>query len=82
VVTERPDRLGFGLPEAPLLSALAGHMRARIEEGSLLRTPWVDPLGVRALLDRHAGGDTAAGRAVWRLHALATWAREFDVALD
>jgi len=82
VVTERPDRLGFGLPEAPLLSALAGHMRARIEEGSLLRTPWVDAVGVRALLDRHAGGDTAAGRAVWRLHALATWAREFDVALD
>jgi hypothetical protein len=33
------------------------------------------------MLARFANGDGRAADAVWRLFALAVWAREFDVAL-
>jgi len=81
-VTERPDRLGFGLPEGALLRAIAPDMHGAITASALPRSAWVEKDQLRALLDRHRAGDDTEARAVWRLFALATWAHEFDAALD
>jgi asparagine synthase (glutamine-hydrolysing) len=81
-VTERSDRLGFGLPEAALLRETATHLHEVIASSGLRATPWVEPRALDALLERHRRGDDTEARAVWRLFALATWAREFGAALD
>jgi hypothetical protein len=80
-VTERPDRMGFALEAAPLVRALLSEARAALADTRLLSAPWVDGPEAEAMLSRFAGGDDGAADAVWRLFALAVWAREFDVAL-
>jgi asparagine synthase (glutamine-hydrolysing) len=80
-VTERPDRMGFALEAAPVVRALLPGARAVLAETRLLSAPWIEARETEAMLARFAGGDDGAADAVWRLFALAVWAREFDVAL-
>ena len=47
----------------------------------LFSAPWIDGPQAEAMLARFAAGDDGAVDAVWRLFALAVWARGFDVAL-
>jgi hypothetical protein len=80
-VTERPDRMGFALPARPLIRALLPDARTAIDETRLLSTPWVERGAAERMLAGFADGDDRAADAVWRLFALAVWAREFDAAL-
>jgi hypothetical protein len=80
-VTERPDRMGFALEAAPLMRALLPEARTAVADTRLFSTPWVDGAAAEAMLARFASGDDRAAGAVWRVFALAVWAREFGVAL-
>ena len=70
-----------GAEAPPLLRSLLPDARAAIAETRLLSTPWFDGAATEAMLEGFAGGDDRPADAVWRLYALALWAREFDVAL-
>lgn len=80
-VTERPDRLGFALPERALLRGFWPHASEAVAACGLLDGPWLRSGAARALVAAYEAGDDAEARSLWRLAALALWAREFDVAL-
>jgi asparagine synthase (glutamine-hydrolysing) len=76
-ITERADRMGFNSPEARMLrDELWPSIRSEI--GDFLRTHRgvVRAAGVEKLLR-----ERRRTRDVWRIYALAVWAREFDVLL-
>jgi asparagine synthase (glutamine-hydrolysing) len=80
-ITGRPDRMGFALPERELMRALWPHVRETVEETRLLQAPCFRAREAAGLLRDYERGDDGQARAVWRLHALALWTREFDVQL-
>jgi asparagine synthase (glutamine-hydrolysing) len=80
-VTERSDRMGFALPERTLMRSLWPHVRETLEQTRLPAAPCFREAEVKGLLASYGGGDETEARTVWRLHALALWAREFDVQL-
>ena len=80
-VVDRPDRMGFVLPSAARTRDLLPDTRAAVAGSGLLSGPWLVRAEAERLLDRFAAGDDRRAPEVWRLYALATWAREFDVDL-
>jgi asparagine synthase (glutamine-hydrolysing) len=80
-IVERADRMGFGLPEPALMRALWPEVRRTLGETRLLGAPCFRRPQAEALVRRYEGGQDHDARTVWRLHALALWAREFDVQL-
>ena len=80
-VTERADRMGFALPERALMRSLWPHVRETLEAARLSAAPCFREAETKALLAAYDGGRDEEARTVWRLHALALWAREFDVEL-
>jgi asparagine synthase (glutamine-hydrolysing) len=80
-VTDRPDRMGFALDAGTLMRALSGHARDAILDGGVLSAPCFERAEAHRMLERFAAGDDTHAAEVWRLYALALWAREFDVAV-
>jgi len=74
-ITERADRMGFNSPEARMLREdLWPSIRSEIGDFLATNRGIVRPAGVEKLL--REGKRT---RDVWRIYALAVWAREFAV---
>ena len=80
-ITERSDRMGFGMPGERMLRAIPEQIRDTVGEAAFAGSGWFD----RAALDRFVRGFEAGAHRdaalLWRLFALAVWRREFGVSL-
>jgi len=78
-ITERADRMGFGMPDASLLRGdMWPAVRETISDGADFDA-WVDPARMRDFVDGFGRGTHEDSRAIWRLYALSLWRREFHV---
>ena len=78
-ITERADRMGFGIPDAALLrGAMWPAVRETIGNGAGF-DGWVDPVRVREFVEGFGRGTHGDSRSIWRLYALSLWRREFRV---
>ncbi|HET7746056.1 MAG TPA: asparagine synthase C-terminal domain-containing protein, partial [Vicinamibacteria bacterium] len=77
-IVERRDRIGFGFPYDGLLRAVK--LREVALDPGFLASPCVEPAAARHTLESFLAGQGGDPFTVWRLFALATWAREFGVA--
>jgi asparagine synthase (glutamine-hydrolysing) len=80
-ITERPDRMGFGTPDAAMIRGPLHHTIAdAVNDPKFREIGWiVAPEASRFLLDFQQGRHRDH-RAVWRLFALSRWARRFSLA--
>ena len=77
-VTERKDRMGFATPDHLLMSGRFDDVvRATISDDSFLSLPLFD----RGEIRRFVSSPDADPRTRWRLYALATWRKEFNVSI-
>src|SRR6185503_19240060 len=80
-VTERPERLGFAVPDGPLLGEIWPRMREVMADDGFAASPCFDRARLRAFLD---GFDARRGRdrhGAWRLYALALWTGELGARI-
>ena len=80
-VTDRPERLGFAVPDGPLLGEMWPRMREVVGDDGFASTACFDRGRLRAFLE---GFDPRRGRdrhGAWRLYALALWTRELGARI-
>jgi asparagine synthase (glutamine-hydrolysing) len=77
-VTERKDRMGFGVPHAMLMREMGADLPDRVRSVSAF--PAFAGGAVEALLARLPENDPASMAMLWRVYSLARWLEEFDVA--
>jgi asparagine synthase (glutamine-hydrolysing) len=80
-ITERPERLGFAVPDGPLIGEMWPHIRGVVQDDGFVATPCFDRPRLRRFLeefDPHRGADR---QGTWRLYALALWTKEFGVLI-
>jgi len=81
-VTERPDRMGFGVPEARLMrGGLWPAVKEAILENDFRKSPCFAPAALTGLVNGFESGQYQDTRTLWRLYALALWSRTFGVPL-
>jgi asparagine synthase (glutamine-hydrolysing) len=77
-ITERPDRLGFGVPQDELLrDGMWPAVREAIHDEGVLAWPCFVPAPARRFVDDFGAGRHRDARTIWRFYALALWARAF-----
>jgi len=80
-VTERPERVGFAVPEGPLIGEMWPRMREVVGDHAFMTSPCFERRRLESFLE---GFDPARGldrQAGWRLYALALWARELGASI-
>jgi asparagine synthase (glutamine-hydrolysing) len=80
-VTERPERLGFAVPDGPLIGELWPRVREVVGDDAFMANPCFERRRLRSFLE---GFDPRRGRdrqAAWRLYALALWTRELGARI-
>ena len=80
-ITERPERLGFAVPDGPLVEQLWPRMRAVVEDDGFAASPCFDRPRLRRFLedfDPRRGQDR---HGAWRLYALALWTGELGARI-
>jgi asparagine synthase (glutamine-hydrolysing) len=80
-VTERPERLGFAVPDGPLLGEMWPRMREVVGDDAFAASPCFDRRRLGTFLEEF---DPRRGRdrhGVWRLYALALWKGEFGARI-
>jgi asparagine synthase (glutamine-hydrolysing) len=80
-VTERPERLGFAVPDGPLIGEMWPRMRDVVGDEAFMANPCFDRRRLTSFLE---GFDPRRGRdrqAAWRLYALALWTRELGASI-
>jgi asparagine synthase (glutamine-hydrolysing) len=80
-VTERPERLGFAVPDGPLLGEMWPRMREVVGDDGFAASPCFDRPRLRAFLEDF---DPRRGRdrhGAWRLYALALWTGELGARI-
>lgn len=81
-ITERADRMGFGVPETRFLrGGLWPTVRDSLLEESFARGGCFVPGAIARLVGGFASGRERDPRGIWRLYALAVWSRSFGVSL-
>ena len=81
MVTERRDRLGFGVPDETLLRAgLREDVQRVLASPELTAIPAVDIDGARRYVKEFDELCHHDHRAIWRLYVLGRWASLFDVS--
>jgi asparagine synthase (glutamine-hydrolysing) len=81
VVTERADRMGFGIPDEEMIRGpLAAHVETSLLDSGLLHSGAVEPEEVRRFHADFTAGRHQDHRAIWRLFSLARWSRLFEVS--
>jgi asparagine synthase (glutamine-hydrolysing) len=81
LITERPDRMGFGTPdEAMLRGPLLPLIREAVDDATFRKAGWVDAAGAARFVDGLETGEHNDYRAVWRLFMLSRWAARFGVS--
>jgi asparagine synthase (glutamine-hydrolysing) len=82
-ITERPDRLGFAVPEARLVrEALWPAARDVLASEGVVSSPCFQRGALRRFLDDYGAGRHDDARAVWRLYAFALWMDAFGVTVS
>jgi asparagine synthase (glutamine-hydrolysing) len=80
-ITERRDRMGFGVPESRFLrSGLWPVVEEMALDGWLAGSSLVDRKPLRRFVEDFGTAKHDDYRAIWRLYAFATWAERFGVA--
>jgi asparagine synthase (glutamine-hydrolysing) len=80
-VTERPERLGFAVPDAPLITQMWPGMREVVADDGFMQSACFDRRKVASFVE---GFDARRGRdrqGAWRLYALALWRRELGASI-
>ena len=80
-VTERPERLGFAVPDGPLLGEMWPKMREVVADPGFAASPCFDRRALQTFLDDF---DPRRGRdrhGAWRLYALALWTGELGARI-
>jgi asparagine synthase (glutamine-hydrolysing) len=81
-ITERADRMGFGVPEARFVrGGLWPTMKDAILDAEFRRSVCFAPRSMIGLVDRFESGREPDTHLLWRLYALAVWTRSFGVTL-
>jgi len=80
-VTERPERLGFAVPDGPLLETLWPRMREAIGDEAFAASPCFERARLRRFLDGFDSRRGADRHGAWRLYALALWTRELGARI-
>lgn len=81
-ITQRTDRVGFGVPEVELVrEGVWPAARQRLEDPRFLAAPCVDAAGLRRFLADYAAGRHDDARSIWRLYAFELWREAFDVVI-
>jgi asparagine synthase (glutamine-hydrolysing) len=79
-ITDRRDRIGFGVPETRFLREAAPEIADRVRSSGVLSSPFVRREAAGRMLESFAGGGSVDHRGVWRLFTLGSWARSFGVS--
>ena len=80
-ITERRDRLGFGVPDERMLrEGLRADVEATLHDASFDAISVVDAPTARAHVQAFGELRHNDHRSVWRLYVLARWSRLFDVS--
>jgi hypothetical protein len=80
-VTERPERLGFAVPDGPLITQMWPSMREVVADDGFMQSACFDRRKVASFVegfDARRGRDRQGG---WRLYALALWRRELGASI-
>jgi asparagine synthase (glutamine-hydrolysing) len=80
-ITERRDRMGFGVPAAAMLRTLWPRVKARLLEDSLLDAPCFVRPGVEGLFRAFESGTPGTVEPVFRILTLAAWRDRFGASL-
>jgi asparagine synthase (glutamine-hydrolysing) len=80
-VTERRERLGFAVPDGPLIGELWPRMKEVVQDQAFLTSPCFDRRRLASFVE---GFDPARGpdrQAGWRLYALGLWTRQLGASI-
>jgi len=80
-VTERPERLGFAVPDGPLITDLWPRMREVVGDDAFMSHPCFDRRRLTSFLDGFDPRRARDRQAAWRLYALGLWTRELGAAI-
>jgi asparagine synthase (glutamine-hydrolysing) len=80
-VTERPERLGFAVPDGPLIAELWPRMREVVGDDAFMARPCFDRRRLASFLDGFDSRDARDRQAGWRLYALGLWSRELGATI-
>ena len=78
-VTERRDRIGFGLPQERWVRELWPSIRPVVSDDSFLGRDAFHRAAIRRFLDDFDAGRSSDSASIWRLYSLAIWEKEFRV---
>jgi asparagine synthase (glutamine-hydrolysing) len=81
-ITERPDRMGFAMPDGDMIRGpMWPRVREAVTDPRLLGCSLLEPAAVAAFVEGFESGRHGDARAIWRLFALAEWSEAFGVGL-
>jgi asparagine synthase (glutamine-hydrolysing) len=80
-VTERAERLGFAVPDGPLIAELWPRMREVVGDESFMARPCFDRRRLASFLDGFDPRRARDRHAAWRLYALGLWSRELGASI-
>jgi asparagine synthase (glutamine-hydrolysing) len=80
-VTERAERLGFAVPDGPVIAELWPRMREVVGDESFMARPCFDRRRLASFLDGFDPRRARDRQAAWRLYALGLWSQEFGSSI-
>jgi asparagine synthase (glutamine-hydrolysing) len=80
-VTERPERLGFAVPDGPLIAELWPRMREVVADHAFLTSPCFDQRKLASFVEGFDPRRAGDRQGAWRLYALGLWRGELGAAI-
>ena len=80
-VTERPERLGFAVPDGPMIAQMWPRMREVVADDGFMASPCFDRGKVRSFVEGFDARRVPDRQGGWRLYALALWTRELGASI-
>ena len=80
-ITERPERLGFAVPDGPLIAELWPRMREVVGDDAFMARPCFDRRRLASFLEGFDALRARDRQAAWRLYALGLWSRELGASI-
>jgi asparagine synthase (glutamine-hydrolysing) len=81
-VTERPERLGFAVPDGPLIAELWPRMREVVGDDAFRAWPCFDRRKLASFLEGFDPRRARDRQVAWRLYALGLWTRELGASIS
>jgi asparagine synthase (glutamine-hydrolysing) len=80
-VTERPERLGFAVPDGPLIGELWPRMKEVVQDEAFRTSPCFDRRRLTSFVEAFDPRSSDDRQAGWRLYALGLWSRQLGASL-